>query len=61
MDQLCWHPAKRDVFASASEDKTVIIWDARGKYDWIIHLVSLGVEITVIGYLKFTCVYKTLH
>ena len=30
MDQLCWHPTKRDVFATASADKTMRIWDARG-------------------------------
>ena len=50
MDQLCWHPAKRDVFASASKDKPVRIWDARGKYDWIIGLTKYDwiIGLTVI-------------
>ena len=29
MDQLCWHPTKPDMLATASGDKTVRVWDAR--------------------------------
>jgi len=29
VDQLCWNPRSSDVFATASGDKTVRIWDAR--------------------------------
>ena len=29
VDQLCWHPTKPDMLATASGDKTVRVWDAR--------------------------------
>ena len=29
VDQLCWHPANNDLFATASGDKSVRIWDCR--------------------------------
>ena len=30
VDQLCWHPTKADILVTASGDKTIRIWDARG-------------------------------
>ena len=30
VDQLCWHPSKADVLVTASLDKTIRLWDARG-------------------------------
>ena len=50
VDQLCWHPTKRDVFATASADKTMRIWDARGTQrsrEWgLAFLLSGGVLIS---------------
>ena len=31
VDQLCWHPTKPEVLVTASGDKTIRIWDVRGK------------------------------
>ena len=31
VDQLCWHPSKPEVLVTASGDKTIRIWDVRGK------------------------------
>ena len=36
VDQLCWHPSHQDLLATASGDKTIRIWDARGNYNLII-------------------------
>ncbi len=31
VDQLSWHPSKSDVLVTASGDKTIRLWDARGE------------------------------
>lgn len=38
VDQLCWHPSNPDLLVTASGDKTIRIWDARGKIDCSSHV-----------------------
>lgn len=30
VDQLCWHPTNGNLLVTASGDRTVRVWDARG-------------------------------
>lgn len=38
VDQLCWHPSNPDLLVTASGDKTIRIWDARGMIDCSSHV-----------------------
>ena len=55
VDQLCWHPSKKDVFSTASADKTVRLWDARCKllFISILHLILLQWNLSIRIPLKW--------
>lgn len=50
VEDLAWSPTEARVFASCSSDKTVRLWDARGKKQPVVTLQAHQDEVNVIGW-----------